>query len=167
MKQSGGVCVFFSRSATDSDVPSLFSQKSRESHTGLATSAGHHLHALLCESGGGRHLTNCFHLFQLLFAVFPGENKDNDARVTLANARQKQQPTHSESCCLLMHVIAELHFFQDDFSGYGPSYRKMMWSSIPAVLEHNMSLLPARCSQLTGLTGSCGHDCSSMVFFFF
>lgn len=110
-----GVCVcVFVLSATDSDVPSLFSQKSRESHTGLATSAGHHLHALLCESGGGRHLTNCFHLFQLLFAVFPGENKDNDARVTLANALKKATThTHSESCRLLMRVIAELqHFFQ-------------------------------------------------------
>lgn len=82
--------------------------------------------------------------------------------------RKKTTHTHSEPCCLLMRVIAELqHFFQDDFSGYGPSYRKMMWSSIPAVLAHNMSPLPALCSQLTGLTGSCGHDCSSVVIFFF
>lgn len=56
------------------------SQKSRQSHTGPATSAGHHLHALLRESGGGRHLANRLHLFQLLPAVFPGENRDNDRR---------------------------------------------------------------------------------------
>lgn len=60
-------------------VASLSSQKSRESNTGLATSAGYHLHALLCESGGGRYLTNRFHLFQLLFAVFSGETMGNDA----------------------------------------------------------------------------------------
>lgn len=60
------------------DFPSLSSQKSREGNAGLVTPAGHHLHALLCKSGGGRHLTNRFRLFQLLFAVFSGKT-DNEA----------------------------------------------------------------------------------------
>lgn len=51
------------------------SQESRKSHTGSATSPWHHLHAVLRQSGGGRHLTNCLHLLQLLLAVFPGENR--------------------------------------------------------------------------------------------
>lgn len=55
------------------------SQESRKSHTGPATSPGHHLHALLRQSGGGRHLANCLHLLQLLLAVFPGENRAGDA----------------------------------------------------------------------------------------
>lgn len=55
------------------ETPTLSSQKSRESNTSLATSARHHLHALLCESGGGWHLANCVHLFQLLSTVFSGE----------------------------------------------------------------------------------------------
>lgn len=55
------------------ETPTLSSQKSRESNTSLVTSARHHLHALLCESGGGWHLANCVHLFQLLSTVFSGE----------------------------------------------------------------------------------------------
>ena len=63
--------------AADLRLPS--SQESRESDAGVVTSAGHHLHALLCESRGRRHLTNRLHLFQLLLTVLSGEAKDNDA----------------------------------------------------------------------------------------
>lgn len=85
------------------------SQKSRQSHTGPATSAGHHLHALLRESGGGRHLANRLHLFQLLPAVFPGENRDNDAARHGPTSKIKNPPhTHTggESRCSLMQASA-------------------------------------------------------------
>lgn len=76
----------------------LSSQESCESHAGPATSAGHHLHALLRESGGGRYLTDRFHLFQLLFTVFSGENNNN-----------KQYESHQ--------LVAELYdFLLEDFS---------------------------------------------------
>lgn len=73
------------------------SQESRKSHTGPATSPGHHLHALLRQSGGGRHFTNCLHLLQLLLAVFPGENRAGDAAghwpIIEDEEKKKEKPT--------------------------------------------------------------------------
>lgn len=83
---------------------------------------------------------------------------------TVANIG-KPTHTHGESCCSLMRVITELQlFFRGDVSGYRPSYdATMIWSNILAALSHNIS--PCLC--LTGWTGLCGHDCLSMVIFFF
>lgn len=129
------------------DGLSLSSQKSCESNTCLATSAGHHLHALLCESGGGWHLTNRFHLFQLLFTVFSGENKHNDIvwHVTalenpMRTVFRVNNVNHTD---FVMRLIVEKYdFFREDFSGYEPFCGKMIWSSILAVLTYNMAPLP-------------------------
>ncbi|XP_065433773.1 corticotropin-releasing factor receptor 1 isoform X2 [Chrysemys picta bellii] len=47
-------------------------QESSEGHAGPAAAAGHHLHAVLRESGGRRDLPGRFHLLQLLPGIFPG-----------------------------------------------------------------------------------------------
>lgn len=152
------------------DVPSLSSQKSCESNVGVATSAGHHLYALLCESGGGRHLTNRFHLFQLLSTVFSGEEKNNDTVRLLASARK---PTHTvyeannmnHTDFVTLSTAAE--FFQDDFLGQKPFCGKMIRTSILAMLAHS----PPSCLMLSALSCQdqkpCGHDSVFNCSFYF
>ncbi|XP_040594307.1 corticotropin-releasing factor receptor 2 isoform X4 [Mesocricetus auratus] len=47
-------------------------QEGSEGHPGPPPAAGHHLYSLLCQSRGGRPVTDCVHLFQLFPAVLPG-----------------------------------------------------------------------------------------------
>lgn len=64
--------VFIPRAALQ-QLRSMFSpQESSQGHAGAAALAGDHLHALLCQPGGGRDLQDCLHLLQLLSGVLPG-----------------------------------------------------------------------------------------------
>lgn len=153
-------------------VPTLSSQKSRESNTSPAAFTRHHLHALLCESGGGWHLANCVHLFQLLSTVFSGENLSNNTAWQWPEFEKPHSPPTKLTVWIiqifLMCLVAELYrYFKSGFLGCKLSFGKMIRSSILAALIRNMALLPhVQCSQLSGITEPCGHDFCSVAIFF-